>query len=904
MFHNSIAQSCKFPHLRQALNFKIRILIVLVVTHLELSAQFKPADFVIAPSNFTEVNDGFQNINPFVSVDGNHLWFTKIAHPSNLGRKEGQDIWYTHRLDGSWTKPTNELQGLNSEVNDLVIGSSSNNLVYALQFKEGLDQQLRTIRAYQRRDESYVLDHEINIPQLQFLSEFFGFFVSADESYIIVSMKGEYSFGKEDLYILMREGKTWTEPIHLGARINTIGFEMSPFVSADGRHLFFASEGHGSYGSADIFVSVRLDDTWQNWSRPINLGPNINTEKFEAYFCLNETGNEAYFISNREGETGTMYSIPYRHTADGTAVSAHPAASGFIRMEKLPAMNVKLNLLDENDQVIQSLTTNDEGYFNLQSFLPDRDYKIAIDESVRDELSGADIFLTNDLGEKMVFMNERELGIFGFKVLSGQKVEELDKFERMAQEGRVVDRPTTISGKVATYGTLKERVDLKVVDEHNNVVETITTDEQGYFSFSTNASEKSYFLSVDAAKTGLVDVYEIFLTNNNPNEDIVVTKTDKHLFEFRSLSDGSNAGMQLMAERDPKMPVSIFEKYALLPKESDEGITGFLRLDKLPMINAEIMLIDENDQMLGKAVTDEEGRFAFDETIDEGNYTLKLESDQEADLEKSEIFLARNPSEVLMYLNDGRAGVFAFKKLARNNAMTLYSLREEAESGKVVTKSETKLKGKFEYERLPKSGVQLKLLDEQENVIQVTEVDENGEFEFENYTVNENYFIAVDNGQGLSDIYEIYLSGQRKNVLVNNTNRFVFSFQVLPSQDILITEAFEKDTELNGSKAMGPRTGSEQNSRFQRAYYEFDLNVLRENDYASLRRIMKDVEKGYHVTLRLSDEQRSAQEVELLMLTLEDAHPVIEELKTLGVDEKRIKVRPNGRDQLLLMIRP
>jgi len=108
--------------------------------------------------------------------------------------------------------------------------------------------------------------------------------------------------------------------------------------------------------------------------------------------------------------------------------------------------------------------------------------------------------------------------------------------------------------------------------------------------------------------------------------------------------------------------------------------------------------------------------------------------------------------------------------------MRLDSLKSETESGYVVSDAPAKLRGKFEYKKLPKSGVRLKLMDEQENIIQITEVDENGNFEFEKYTVNENYFISVEDGEGLSDIYEIYLSGQQKNVLVNRTNKYVFAF--------------------------------------------------------------------------------------------------------------------------------
>lgn len=875
---------------------RVGLLAVGLLFHLQLASQFKPSDFITPPQYLHEINDGYQNINPVVSQDGSQLWFTKISHPANAGGKGSQDVWHCARERGQWGAPVNELPGLNSELNDLVVGRSGNDLIYAMQFRNGEDSDLNIIKAFRKKDGVYVPDHELRIPKMQFLSEFFGFFVASDESCVIVSMKGEYSFGKEDLYVLLKKNGTWTEPIHMGARVNTIGFEMSPYLSNDGKHLFFASEGHNSFGSADVFVCHRVDDTWQNWSKPINLGPNINTASFEAYFCLNETENEGYFISNRGGEAGSMYSISYKPAPQNPEITAHAAASGFIRMEKLPAMNITLNLLDENDRLIQSITTNEEGYFNLQSFLPDRDYKLAIDESVRQQLEGADIFLTNDLGEKMVFMNQNELGIFGFKVLSGQKVSEVEQLESLAGKGKIVDKPTMISGKVATYGTLADKVTLKVVDENNRVLETVQTDENGYFSFSTRASERSYFLSVDADLNGLVDVYEIFLTNDNPNEDIMVTKTDKHLFEFRALADGSNAGLKRLTERDAEIPQNVLTKYGLVAAGGEDDITGYLRLDKLPLINTEIVLMDEHDNLLGKAVTNSEGMFTFPE-IQEGEYVLKLRSDQEEELAKSEIYLARNPDDMLIYLSDNRAGVFAFKKLARDTPMTLYSLRTDTEDGKVVRETQASIKGKFEYKRLPKSGVHLKLMDEKENVIQVTEVDKNGEFTFENYFVNKNYFISVEGGEGLSDIYEIYLSGQHKNVLVNSTNQYVYAFKVLPSQDIVLTQAYEQDSRMASAQSSGTSTD-------KRSYYEYDLNLLEASNYVILQRVAGEVTQGYHVTIRLSREISGSEGVQLQTLEVTEARPVVEALQRFGVPGSKIMVRPNGSDQLLLHIRP
>ena len=890
-----ICLSIILPSYIKKLTFPKVLVFLLFLWSSTLQGQFKPSDYLQKAEAVKTLNDGYQTINPCLSSDGNQIWFTKNNHPKSLGGSSDQDIWTAQRNSDGWSKPTNLLKGLNSEVNDLIIGQSMGQLIFSLYTNRTSGAPINEIRAYEVLEGEYVLDHVIAFPEIELKSQFFGFFVPEDESFLLISMNGEFSFGKEDIYVVLRTEKGWSEPIHTGARINTSGFEMSPFMSTDGKHMFFASEGHNSYGSADIFVSVRLDDTWQNWSKPQILGPNINSEKFEAYFTISNAQNEAYFVSNRDGHTGFLHSISYKPNEE-VDMTVHPSASGFIRMEKLPAMNVRLNLIDENDKIIQSVTTNDEGYFNLQSFLPDRDYKIAIDDSIRQDLSTADIFLTNDLGEKMIFMNENELGLFGFKVLSGEKIEEVSKLENLASNGRVVDRPTTISGKVAMFGTLNEKLKLQVVDENSKIVEEILTDEDGYFQFSTNSSEKSYFLSVDAETQGLVDVYEIFLTNDNPDEDIIVTKTDRHLFEFRALSDGSEKGIERLVEHDKDMSKSFFDQYGFQPARINSALSGYLKSGKLPLISAEISLIDDQDKTVDRAITDEEGRFVFTESIPEGDYTLQLDSEQEASLGESEIFLAKNPQDIVFYLEDSRTGVFAFKKLAQQRPMTLYSLKSETESGYVVSDAPAKLRGKFEYKKLPKSGVRLKLMDEQENIIQITEVDENGNFEFEKYTVNENYFISVEDGEGLSDIYEIYLSGQQKNVLVNRTNKYVFAFSVLPSQAIMLSKSYENDAPLGFQSRLADDGEIDE----LKGYFEYDLNDFNGGHFSVLDAFVASFNSGVAAKLRISN--GAIQNGKFIAESIEASElaPILNYLKVAGVSQPHLRIDLSASDQVIL----
>jgi|GEM_PF-402106 len=877
-----------------------RLTFIFFLCSVGVHGQYRPADFSSLPNQVTQFNDGYRNVNVMTSQDGNRFWLSKSAHPSNTNGIKDLDIWESEYVNGEWSELTNDVRGLNSSKYDIVVGSSVQGFLYVLRYKHGTENNLSKIGVYRATSDGYVQDHVIELPAMNIKGRFFAFHVNVDETAIVMSMQGEYSFGSEDLYVILKgkDGK-WQAPLNLGARINSSEFEMSPFMSKDNRHLYFSSEGHGGMGKADVFVSVRLDDTWKNWSKPMNLGPNVNSDQFEAYFVLNEPREEAYFYSVRGTSQGQIFRTGY-NTSGNLDVTPHKTASGFVRFEKLPAINVKLDLVDENDRVVQTVTTDENGYFNLQAFVPNRDYKLEIEEKVREDLMDAEIFLTNDLGERMVYINEDELGIFGFSVLSGEKVDDIATFENAASSGKIVDKPTQIKGKIASYGTVNERVRLKIVDEDNQVVETIETDEEGYFAFNTQAQEKSYFLSIDQNLEGLVDVYEIFLTNENPEEDIVVTKTDKHLFEFKTLNTKKRMGMALLLEEDFGMPEYIFERYGMVPASKEEQISGFLTYDKLPLIDAEVVLIDENDMVLASSITDSEGGFYFDSELLAGNYELKLSEGQERELARSEIYLARNPSDVLVYLNDDRAGVFAFKKLARSKSMTLYSLRSETEKGNVVNSTATSLKGKFHYAQLPQDGIALHLMDDSDNIVQEVQVDEDGNFEIQNYSVNKNYFISVET-EGLSDIYEIYLSGTQKNVLVNRTDKYVFSFKVLEDQEILLTESFEVDPML--SPVIDPSRASSTDKPLKRAYFEYDIDRIKAQDYTALNNVVTKSSLGHRVVVRLYREQGSDERrVELSTITIDDVEPVIQKLTSQGIRRDRIMVRPNGRDQMLLFI--
>ncbi|MBC7389131.1 MAG: PD40 domain-containing protein [Opitutaceae bacterium] len=98
-----------------------------------------------------------------------------------------------------------------------------------------------------------------------------------------------------DLYITRKLGKEWLQPGSIPGKINTSGWESHPSLSADGRTLYFASDRIGGLGKEDIWVT-KLDSN-DNWMKPINLGPSINTPESDFTPFIHANGKSLYFAS-------------------------------------------------------------------------------------------------------------------------------------------------------------------------------------------------------------------------------------------------------------------------------------------------------------------------------------------------------------------------------------------------------------------------------------------------------------------------------------------------------------------------------------------------------------------------------------------------------------------------------
>jgi outer membrane protein OmpA-like peptidoglycan-associated protein len=94
----------------------------------------------------------------------------------------------------------------------------------------------------------------------------------------------------------------WTDPINMGAAINTVYDEEAVFWHPKEDKLYFSSQGHNSMGGYDVFVIERDENGM--WSNPENLGYPINTPSDDIFFKMDENNKQAYYSSVRDNGYG------------------------------------------------------------------------------------------------------------------------------------------------------------------------------------------------------------------------------------------------------------------------------------------------------------------------------------------------------------------------------------------------------------------------------------------------------------------------------------------------------------------------------------------------------------------------------------------------------------------------
>jgi OOP family OmpA-OmpF porin len=261
------------------------------------------------------INSGLPELRPTISADGKLLFFICENHPYNTkynSVRNSQDIWYSEKDSmGNWTEAVHMEYPLNTYFFNAVfwISPDNNRILIRNAFIDGDYAGNGVSMSYRTKRGGWSMPQALRIRNYEKYDRGRqnGASMSQDGQTLLLYMSEEKGGYNNDLYVcFLQTDGTWSEPKSLGKKINLPKYdEMTPYLGPDGVTLYFSSNRPGGFGDNDIWMTKRLDNSWQKWSDPINLGAPINTEDWDAFFTLDAGGEYAYMSSslNSMGES-------------------------------------------------------------------------------------------------------------------------------------------------------------------------------------------------------------------------------------------------------------------------------------------------------------------------------------------------------------------------------------------------------------------------------------------------------------------------------------------------------------------------------------------------------------------------------------------------------------------------
>jgi outer membrane protein OmpA-like peptidoglycan-associated protein len=240
----------------------------------------------------SNINTEVAEIAPNISADGKTLYFARSLSETN------SDIFFAERqAEGSWGKALDIGKPLNNISYNFVIGVTpdGNTLYVGNTYNADGSQRGPGLSVSHRTESGWSLPQDVVITNFKNKAKYVYYNFAPDGKTLILCLQMDDRRTDQDLYVsFLQPDNTWSEPKNLGKALNTAADEPCAFVAGDGVTMYFSSNGKTGYGGYDVFITRRLDDTWMNWSEPLNLGPAVNSENGELYYVVPATGEYAY----------------------------------------------------------------------------------------------------------------------------------------------------------------------------------------------------------------------------------------------------------------------------------------------------------------------------------------------------------------------------------------------------------------------------------------------------------------------------------------------------------------------------------------------------------------------------------------------------------------------------------
>jgi len=231
------------------------------------TSNVRNSDWRLRPTYVTEMKDGrwtkpriapFSEYAPYnftVGPDDRILYFTTLKSPDKTTSMlmEQANIWAVRLGREGWTEPVMFGRSINTEkYYENYPAVTNDGTIYYMSRREtgvgGTD-----VWRSRNIDGKYAEAENVGEPVNSEAGDADPF-VAPDESYLIICQKRDSGFGEYDLHVYFRkQDGSWTDPINMGEGINSPQYEFRPYVTPDGKYLFFTSNRPNQGHTGNIF---------------------------------------------------------------------------------------------------------------------------------------------------------------------------------------------------------------------------------------------------------------------------------------------------------------------------------------------------------------------------------------------------------------------------------------------------------------------------------------------------------------------------------------------------------------------------------------------------------------------------------------------------------------------------
>jgi outer membrane protein OmpA-like peptidoglycan-associated protein len=415
--------------------------------------------------------------------------------------------------------------------------------------------------------------------------------------------------------------------------------------------------------------------------------------------------------------------------------------------QKKALANQKVSIKNELGQIVATVTTDENGNFSFNNLPIDKNYTFSIDDS--DLPANTKITLRNKSGKEVKISSNSAGGKYNFQLLGVDKTSMSDL---------VNNDNLTLSGKLLLGDDQKSALANKKVsikNELGQIVATVTTDENGNFSFNNLPIDKNYTFSID--DIDLPENTKITLKNKSGKQVEIITTTIGGKYNFELL------GVNKTSMSD-------------LANNEDVSLSGVLLSgdkQKKVIANAKVSIKNELGEIIATVVTDENGNFSFQNIPLDKNYTFSFD-DTNLPANTKITLRNKNGNEVKIASNNS-GGTFNFSLIGIEKTSMSDLLIEDKDLLMSVNG--------YLYGQNKKAISMAKVTIFNKNeVIENIITDNGGHFTIQNLGADKNYLFLLDDADSrFADVTKIYVADSKGRIYkeVNRNTSGKFQFELL-----------------------------------------------------------------------------------------------------------------------------